>query len=224
MPPAQSAITSSNTANSNDDHPPCDLAHGQRLVARVVNALLAAPDLFAKTLLIIAYDEHGGFYDHVPPPPPPAAAEPATDSFFSRDGVRVPAIAVSPWVAKAAVSHAVFDHTSIVKTILTRFCSDATGTIPAMGRRDAAALPFSGGATPVATAVLGGFDLQPTEKGMHTRGFGFRILNVQVTANAISFDPDSTAPLLRRSGSGSMASKCVIAVRRVHATSGTASC
>ena len=74
-----------------------------------------------KTLLVIFYDEHGGFYDHVPPP------DAADDSpqVFGRYGVRVPALIVSPWVEPGSVSSTVFDHTSIIKTILLRFCPDA---------------------------------------------------------------------------------------------------
>jgi phospholipase C len=72
-----------------------------------------------QTLLVIFYDEHGGFYDHVPPP------EAADDDpkMFGRYGVRVPALIVSPWVQPRSVSHTLFDHTSIIKAILLRFCA-----------------------------------------------------------------------------------------------------
>jgi len=119
-------------AGSNDDHPPSDLHAGQKLVLQLVDALLQSP-LWPKTLLVITYDEHGGFFDHVPPP---AAAD---DHGITRYGPRVPAIVVSPFAGKASVSNTVFDHTSIIKTILTRFCSDANGAIPNMGARVAAA-------------------------------------------------------------------------------------
>jgi phospholipase C len=72
-------------------------------------------------LLIITYDEHGGFYDHVPPPP----AEDDDPAQFGLYGIRVPALVVSPWVGRASVSNTVFDHTSIIKTILLRFCGEA---------------------------------------------------------------------------------------------------
>jgi phospholipase C len=102
---------------SNDDHPPSDVQDGQELVFLVYNAL-ASGKKWEQTLLLIVYDEHGGFHDHVPPPEAPDD-DPA---MFGRYGVRVPAIVVSPFVKPRSVCNTLFDHTSIIKTILTRFC------------------------------------------------------------------------------------------------------
>jgi phospholipase C len=104
----------------NDDHAPADVKDGQELVLAVYHALAAGP-LWDKTLLIVFYDEHGGFFDHVAPPGAPDD-DPET---FGRYGVRVPALIVSPWIEPGSVSHTLFDHTSIMKTILLRFCPDA---------------------------------------------------------------------------------------------------
>jgi phospholipase C len=104
----------------NDDHAPADIKDGQELVLAVYHALATSPQ-WEETLLIIFYDEHGGFYDHVPPP----AAPDDSPKSFGRYGVRVPALIVSPWVEPSSVSTTVFDHTSIIKTILQRFCPDA---------------------------------------------------------------------------------------------------
>jgi len=104
----------------NDDHPPADIKDGQDLVLAVYDALAASPQ-WDRSLLVIVYDEHGGFYDHVSPP---KAADDDPDMFGSY-GVRVPAIIVSPWVEPRSVSSTVFDHTSIIKTILSRFCPEA---------------------------------------------------------------------------------------------------
>jgi phospholipase C len=104
----------------NDDHAPADVKDGQELVLAVYHALAAGPQ-WEKTLLIIFYDEHGGFFDHVPPPQAPDD-DPA---MFGRYGVRVPALIVSPWVEPGSVSHTLFDHTTIIKTILLRFCPAA---------------------------------------------------------------------------------------------------
>jgi phospholipase C len=125
--------------DSNDDHPPSDVLAGQDLILTVYHALSSNPDTWAKTLLIIVYDEHGGFYDHVAPP---AATD--DDPNFRRLGVRVPALLVSPLVAAGSTSSRLlppdfhFDHASIIKTIFTRFCQ-ADGQIPAMTARVAAA-------------------------------------------------------------------------------------
>ena len=118
---------------SNDDHPPSDLRAGQKLVLQLVDALMQSP-AWKKTLLVITYDEHGGFFDHVQPPKA-ADDRPA----MRRYGPRVPAIVVSPFVGAQSVSKTVFDHTSIIKTILTRFCAKKDGSIPKMGARVAAA-------------------------------------------------------------------------------------
>jgi phospholipase C len=102
-------------SSSNDDHPPSDLRAGQELVMMVFRALVESP-CWKDTMLVITYDEHGGFYDHEPPPRPPE-----DKPQFKTYGVRVPAFVVSPFVEPGTVSHRVFDHTSIIRTILERF-------------------------------------------------------------------------------------------------------
>jgi phospholipase C len=116
-------------SGSNDDHPPSDVLAGQELVLKLYNAVINSPK-WNKTLLVIVYDEHGGFYDHVP-------TQPAEDdnSNFRRYGLRVPALIVSPWAERGKVSSTVFDHTSIIKSILLRFCQKPDGSIPDMGAR-----------------------------------------------------------------------------------------
>jgi phospholipase C len=116
-----------------DDGAPADIAAGQHFIGTVVNALLNGP-LWSKTLLIITYDEHGGFFDHVSPPAAVAV------SAIDRCGVRVPAFVVSPWVDRGKASNVVFDHTSIAKTIARRFMS---ANPPDMGERVAAAQDLS---------------------------------------------------------------------------------
>lgn len=101
--------------NSNDDHPPSDVRAGQELVMMVFRALAESP-CWKDTMLVVTYDEHGGFYDHQPPDPAPEA-NPQFDTY----GVRVPAFVVSPLVEPGRVSHTRFDHTSIIRTILERF-------------------------------------------------------------------------------------------------------
>ena len=106
----------------NDDAPPSDLADGQRFVSQVVTTLFtpASNPNWEKTMLVIVYDEHGGFYDHVQPP---EDAVPLTGQYSGKLGPRVPAFVVSAWTPAGAVLKDVFDHTSIAATILNRFCS-----------------------------------------------------------------------------------------------------
>jgi phospholipase C len=103
----------------NDDHPPADIKDGQDLVLAVYDALAGSPQ-WDRLLLVIVYDEHGGFFDHVPPPP----AEDDDPTTFGCYGVRVPAIIVSPWVEPRHVCSTFFDHTSIINTVLSRFCPE----------------------------------------------------------------------------------------------------
>ncbi|MGH8780044.1 alkaline phosphatase family protein [Paraburkholderia sp.] len=101
----------------NDQHSPVGVPAGEQLIADVYNRIRANDDLWKSTLLVVAYDEHGGFYDHVTPPPtiaPDDHTDPAMPFGFDQLGVRVPAILVSPWV-KQGVDHTVYDHTSILR-------------------------------------------------------------------------------------------------------------
>lgn len=118
-----------NRARQNDDHPPANVMAGQELALQLYNAVVTSPK-WEKTLLVITYDEHGGMFDHVQPPP----AEDDSPS-FRRYGVRVPAFVVSPFVERGKASSMLFDHTSIIKTILLKFCRKPDGSIPNMGAR-----------------------------------------------------------------------------------------
>ena len=96
------------------------------------NAIKQNADLWAKTALLIVYDEHGGIYDHVLPPACKqdqfTASANATGTGmefkFDRLGVRVPAILVSPWIQKGTVVDRVFDHASIPATVTKFFLGD----------------------------------------------------------------------------------------------------
>jgi len=125
----------------NSQHPFWGVSHGEELIARVYNDLIENPRVFEKTLLLIVYDEHGGFYDHVVPPghagwnagdptlrhevvAPTPERVPEFD--FTRLGVRVPAVAISPWIERGSVfgwnaenpeDRHTFDHTSVLSTV-----------------------------------------------------------------------------------------------------------
>ncbi len=108
--------------------PPEAMARGEQLLARVYDAIRtsATPtgSNWANTLLLVLFDEHGGTYDHVPPPPvpPPGATERGEMGFdFARSGLRVPAVAVSPWIDAGTVVTAEFRHTSVIRTLRTRW-------------------------------------------------------------------------------------------------------
>jgi phospholipase C len=115
--------------SSNDDHPPSDVRAGQAFVLEVYEALRNSAE-WEDTLLVILYDEHGGFYDHVVPPPLPFD----DGSGYSTYGVRVPALVVGPRVQKG-VCHQLFDHTTLINTILQRFAASPGQAIARMGPR-----------------------------------------------------------------------------------------
>lgn len=106
---------------SNDDHPHADIRNGEVFLNQVYDALRASPD-WSKTVLVINYDEWGGFYDHVPPPlaPIPDASAAAGDT-DGRLGFRVPCVVISPYARRNYIAHEQYDHTSILKMIEWRF-------------------------------------------------------------------------------------------------------
>ena len=107
-----------------DQHSPHDVRLGEYLIAEVYDTLRKSP-LWEKSLLVVLYDEHGGFFDRVPPPgsvPNPDgknSKDPAFD--FTRLGVRVPAILVSPFVERGHVDSTVYEHSSIPATVKALF-------------------------------------------------------------------------------------------------------
>jgi hypothetical protein len=123
-----------NGATENDDHPPHDVMKAQKLLADVYNALRANAELWASTLLVVLYDEHGGFYDHVEPPSypgspfavPPEDAQPDWEYTFDRLGIRVPALLVSSFVEQGFHSTP-FDHTSLLKYLIEKWTLDGLG-------------------------------------------------------------------------------------------------
>lgn len=137
--------------NANADGAPADVKDGQAFVRQIVEAVVASP-AWDSTLLVIVYDEHGGFYDHVPPS---AAAKVSPELPIDTHGVRVPVFLISPWVSAGAVfgsdsapvpanpkqrNDLHFDHTSILRTIARRFMS---ANPPYLGARYAAANDLS---------------------------------------------------------------------------------
>ena len=114
------------SAAGNSQHPNYDVALGEQLIHDVYYALRNGPG-WNHTLLLITYDEHGGNYDHVAPPSGAAPPDNTVGEFdfdFTRFGVRIPAVLVSPLIAAGTVfraKHGTIDHTSALKTIELRW-------------------------------------------------------------------------------------------------------
>ena len=124
---------------------PSDAKYGDKLVGRIYDALKNGPQ-WDSTLFIVTFDEHGGCYDHVPP----GSAEPPDDRIvadgelgysgfkFNRYGVRVPALMISPRLRRGAVDHTIYDHTSILRTVMDKFSLQGD-----LGNRTATANPLA---------------------------------------------------------------------------------
>ena len=112
--------------HGNCNHPPLPVSYGEDFLRRVYQALTSNPAKWARTVLVICYDEHGGFFDHVAPPAMPYAA-PNGNSWvppaarFETLGVRIPGLVVSPLVEKGSVYKDLLDHTSILQLMVDRF-------------------------------------------------------------------------------------------------------
>jgi phospholipase C len=116
-----------------DEHPPPPMAWGEWVTSRVVSTLVGNPGLWAKTLLVISFDENGGYFDHVAPPTP--APGTAGEYLTLKElpsvaggirgpvglGFRVPALLVPPFTRGGYVCSDVFDHTSMLKFLEIRF-------------------------------------------------------------------------------------------------------
>ncbi|WP_426043361.1 phosphocholine-specific phospholipase C [Caulobacter sp. DWR3-1-2] len=130
------------TAADLSEHPQAEPSKGEHVCAKLIKALVDHPEVFAKTVFIVNYDEAGGFYDHMQPPMPPLTPEQGWSSvsvagesktYNPQDkgvnkgahplglGVRVPAIVVSPWSRGGFVCSEVFDHTSTLQFLEKRF-------------------------------------------------------------------------------------------------------
>ncbi|HET8561433.1 MAG TPA: alkaline phosphatase family protein [Marmoricola sp.] len=115
------------SGTSADDHPHADIRAGETFLAQVYDAVTSSPS-WKNTLLVVNYDEWGGFFDHVAP-----STAPDVSNATALRGFRVPALVVSPRARRGHVAHGTYDHTSILRTIEWRW------GLPALTPRDAAA-------------------------------------------------------------------------------------
>ncbi len=135
--PGMEAIAGKLETTGGDEESPQDMSYGEYWAYQTVKAVLDSP-AWPRTLLIYTYDEHGGYYDHVPPPKaiapdsiPPALGPEDTPGGYDIYGPRVPGIVASPYSKPNAVTNVVHDHTSALATI------EAKWNLPALTYRDA---------------------------------------------------------------------------------------
>jgi phospholipase C len=107
-----------------DNHPPLPVGPGEVFLSRVYKAVTSNAKRWAKTLMLVYYDEHGGFFDHVPPLGVRTEAPNGQYPAFETTGPRVPAIVVSPYARAGGVCKAPLDHTSLLRFLGERFAKD----------------------------------------------------------------------------------------------------
>jgi phospholipase C len=129
--PNYSVVTLAETyLNGNSQHPRGSVAAGERFIKATYETIRSSP-VWEKSLLIITWDEHGGYYDHVPPPKAASTGEIGSSHGFVFDqlGPRVPALVVSPLIAKNLIDHGIYDHTAVYATLSEVF------NLPPHGKR-----------------------------------------------------------------------------------------
>jgi phospholipase C len=161
--------------NSTSQHPLTDITLGEGFIKATYEAIRNSA-LWDSSLLIITWDEHGGFYDHVAPPAALAPGDTAPEAKYNKFGFtfevygpRVPAVVVSPLIPKNLIDHAVYDHASVLATVervfglnpLTtrdRAANSLDALISLSTPRDDAPLilpaPASSGVSPAAVRVM----------------------------------------------------------------------
>ncbi len=114
----------------NSQHPLDDVTRGEKLIKKVYETIRSSPH-WKESLLLVTYDEHGGFYDHVGPPAIVSPGDRVTDDDnnhhnfdFAQLGVRVPAIAISPLIRRGTIDHTIYDHSSLLATVESIFGLD----------------------------------------------------------------------------------------------------
>jgi phospholipase C len=103
------------SGTSSDDHPHADIRAGEAFLGQVYDAVTSSPN-WERTLLVVTYDEWGGFYDHVAP-----STAPDVSATTALRGFRVPTMVVSPLARRGTVAHGTYDHTSILRAIEWRW-------------------------------------------------------------------------------------------------------
>ncbi|MEW6268740.1 MAG: alkaline phosphatase family protein [Thermodesulfobacteriota bacterium] len=129
---------------SNDDHPFADVRNGQIILNEVYEAVVSSPS-WPNTVLVVNYDEWGGFYDHVPPPLMPQSALDREIGNDGRLGFRVPTLIASPLARRSFVAHDVYDHTSILRMVEWRWGLDPLTERDATANNLARVLDFQSG-------------------------------------------------------------------------------
>jgi phospholipase C len=188
----------------NDDHSPTGIEPGQTFLRQIYCDVIANPARWARTMMIVTYDEHGGFFDHVMPLDVPANAGGYP---FASTGPRVPAFVISPQVMPGSVFSGPLDHTSILELLAEKFTAGHGYSVPVNARQssldrlsqvlNSAQIPVASAPPPPAMATAAPAQAAPPAP-LTANGKAFRAAAVQ----AFKLRPDlvdhpNLAPLAR---------------------------
>jgi phospholipase C len=192
--------------DQNDDHPPHNIMKAQKLIADVYNAIRSNAALWESTLLVVVYDEHGGFYDHVEPPAAVAPDDHREEYTFDRLGVRVPAVLISPWLP-AGVSQTHFDHTSLLKYLIEKWGLGSLGARTRAATGIQAALRFLDRprADTIGFIRVPNSKLIPTEPDWEAQDVGTHHEGLHLAADALEFSDEGLAEAIERAARASEA-------------------
>jgi phospholipase C len=109
------------SVHPNDNHAPLAVGFGEDFIRQAYLAATANSKRWAQTVMVLYYDEHGGFYDHVPPPAISYMTTESPDEKFLSLGPRIPGIVLSPWVAAGSAFSGTLDHTSVLQFLAEKF-------------------------------------------------------------------------------------------------------
>jgi phospholipase C len=211
---------------------------GEAFLADVYRAVTSNKQRWGSTVLLVVYDEHGGYFDHVPPFPvttaPPGGQEWHDPTPFTTSGPRVPAIIVSPLVKAATATHKRFDHTSILQFIVDTFAPGTgfslevnrrhreakldriTSVLASTPRADVPTLP----SLPAFTSLAFSGARQPTTPGMQAFANAFDMQLAMAPSPEMASPPTLTQKLARTKAfaTPTIAPKRSVAPRSTRAT------
>jgi phospholipase C len=154
------------SGHPNDNHAPLSVGWGESLLQDIYQVITANPNRWAGTLMILYYDEHGGFFDHAPPPLIPYTTIGSNPYPFLSLGPRIPGIIISPFVNSGSVCHELFDHTSVLQLLAEKFTPGSIYSQNVDARRIAGIKSIQdtlSNLAPVAPPVMPALPLNPSD-------------------------------------------------------------
>jgi phospholipase C len=133
--PAYDSVESLLGRHGNDNHAPLAVSFGEQFQRKIYNAVIGSPERWKKTVMVLTYDEHGGFFDHVEPLAIPYQVRGEGDCDFASTGPRVPAIVISPLASAGGVCHSNMDHTSVLQFLAELFGAEGEEYSPTVAFR-----------------------------------------------------------------------------------------